>query len=140
MRRIFGTKTSPQSTSRNLIDAAIDLLENIAAPCSDCYSSSTRFRLASLFPEPSVASALLASVSLLSLPEPSAAPNLPSFLTTPPFLIGVPSQRLLPAPKGNKRMMRNIQLDARPLARRPESRPGKGLPGLVAGVKRPRDV
>jgi hypothetical protein len=67
-------------------------------------------------------------------------------------------------------MMRNIQLDARPLARRPESRPGKGLPGplvsrnpgkdlprllasrmerrspekglpgLVAGVKRPRDV
>src|SRR5436853_7921941 len=56
-------------------------------------------------------------------------------LMIPPFLIDVLSQRLLPAPKENKRMMRNIQLSARLLARRAESRPrvesrslGKGLP------------
>ena len=85
---------------------------------------------------------------------------------TLPFLIGVPFQRLLPAPRGNKRIMRNIQLGARllargvesslpgplasrnlgkdlprPLASRMERRsPEKDLPGLVAGVERPRDV
>ena len=62
-------------------------------------------------------------------------------ITLRPFLIGVPSQRSLPASKGNKRIVRNVLLSARPLTRRVESRsPGQGLPGLVAGVERPLDV
>src|SRR5437667_7811577 len=72
---------------------------------------------------------------------------------TLPFLIGVPFQRLLPAPRGNKRIMRNIQLGARllarrvesslpgPLARRAESRsPGKGLPGPLASRNLGKDL
>lgn len=67
-------------------------------------------------------------------------------ITLRPFLIGVPSQRSLPAAKGNKRIMRNVPLSARPLNRRTESgkaesrSPRQGLPGLVAGVERPLDV
>jgi hypothetical protein len=70
----------------------------------------------------------------------------PHLMTLRPFLIGAPSQRSLPASKGNKRMTRNVPLSARPLGRRVESRrvgsrsPRQGLPGPVAGVERPLDV
>jgi hypothetical protein len=62
-------------------------------------------------------------------------------LTLRPFLISVPYQRSLPAPKGNKRIIRNVPLSARLLIRRAESRsPRQGLPEPVAGVERPLDV
>jgi hypothetical protein len=57
------------------------------------------------------------------------------------FLIGVPFQRPPPAPKENKRIMRNVPHSARPLTRKVESRsPRKGLPGPAAGVEWPLDV
>jgi hypothetical protein len=81
-------------------------------------------------------------MSLTTLTILTAFYSHPHPLTTlRPFLIGVLSQRSPPAPKGNKRMMRNVPRSARPLTRKMESRsPRKGLPGPAAGVEWPLDV